>query len=123
MLASATLPRGAAAEVRIGDARVTVSTTVGARAVIDRSPLRIHFQKANGATVLAQLPGGNAGAVARPPLPRSQFGVAGPAPPTLYAPFGFTVGGRHVGQFPSGIWQGNLTRSPSTAPSTAPARS
>ena len=108
-LAGATLPRSAAAEVRIGDARVTVSTTAGARAVIDRSPLRIRFQKANGATVLAQLPGDDAGAVARPPLPRSQFGVAGPAPPTLYAPFGFTVGGRQVGQFPSGFWQGNLT--------------
>ena len=83
VLASATLPRGAAAEVRIGDARVTVSTTVGARAVIDRSPLRIHFQKANGATVLAQLPGDNAGVgrpSASPPLPvrRRRAGAADP---------------------------------------------
>ena len=62
-----------------------------------------------GATVLAQLPGDDAGAVrpsASRPLP---VRLAGPAPPTLYAPFGFTVGSRQVEQFPSGIWQGNLS--------------
>lgn len=41
-------------------------------------------------------------------MPRDQFGAAGPTPPTLYAPFGFTVGSADVEQFPLGQWQGTL---------------
>ncbi|MDX6582392.1 MAG: sulfoquinovosidase [Solirubrobacterales bacterium] len=108
LAATAALPGTAAAGVRIDDARVVVSAKGGARAVIERTPLRISFQTAAHRTVLAQLPGDGSASAIRPPLARNQFGSPGPAPPTLYAPFGFTVGSRQVSQFPTYIWQGNL---------------
>jgi alpha-glucosidase (family GH31 glycosyl hydrolase) len=98
----------AQASVSLGGQRIVVATAAGSRAVIDRSPLRIRFQDAAGRTVLSQLPGDGSASAIRPPVTRNQFGAPGPAPPTLYAPFGFTVGSRRVEDFPTYIWQGNL---------------
>jgi alpha-D-xyloside xylohydrolase len=97
----------AAAEVRVGERRVVVSAPDGERAVIGRQPLRIRFQDARGRTVLRSLAGGEA-SLERPPVPRRQFGPAGPPPPALYAPLGITVGSREVSQTPAGIWSATL---------------
>ncbi|MGH2986003.1 MAG: TIM-barrel domain-containing protein, partial [Solirubrobacterales bacterium] len=58
--------------------------------------------------VLAGLAAGGEETLARPPVPRQQFGTQGPPPPALYAPLGFTVGSRQVSQTPGGIWEGTL---------------
>ena len=101
-------PGAADAAVEINETQAIVTAKGGARAVIERAPLRISFQDAAHRTVLAQLPGDGSASAIRPPVARNQFGSPGPAPPTLYAPFGFTVGSRSVSQVPTYIWQGNL---------------
>jgi alpha-glucosidase len=98
----------AEAAVKIGSDRVVVTTPAGARAIVERSPLRISFLDASGRKVLRQVaPSGSAVAVV-PPTPHVQFGMNGPPPPTLYAPLGFLVGTHQVDQFPASQWQGVL---------------
>jgi alpha-glucosidase (family GH31 glycosyl hydrolase) len=95
----------AATEVRSGSATVDAN---GASARIGFDPFRITFAGADGTTVLRGLPGRAGGSQTVPGVPRSQFGVPGPVPPTLYAPLTFLVGAVDIGQFPSFQWNGNL---------------
>ncbi len=107
-LAAAFLAGPASAAVEIGPDRIEV-TGPGAGVVIDRTPLRITYTDGDGRPVLSGLRGKDAAKTTVPGLPRSQFGVAGPAPPTLYRPFAFLVGTHSITQIPAQQWQGNLS--------------
>lgn len=101
------LAGGANAATRIGDERATVATP-GAAAQIRFDPLRISFADGRGRTVLRGLRGRPGARQVVPAVPRSQFGVLDPPPPTLYAPLSFLVGSVSIGQYPTFQWNGNL---------------
>src|SRR3954453_4578437 len=97
----------ASADVRIGHEKVVVTAPGGARAIIDRSPFWLRFQKARGDTVLSEV-SGDQDTMVEPPYAQNEFGQVGPAAPTLYAPLGFVVGAHHVNQAAAGQWVWNL---------------
>ena len=98
----------ARAAVQISPDRVVVSGN-GTGAVITRSPFRMTFTDGAGRTVLGEV--ANTGqapfpvAPAPSPVPLGQDALRRPA---LYAPLGFTVGGRVNVQAPAGQYVGNL---------------
>lgn len=107
LAASAALTAVPAAEgaVQIGDRQVVVQGR-GARAVIDRAPLRIAFQDGAGRTVLQQVQPG-------PPQPTGgvtpePLGFDAMPEPRAYAPFAFEVGGEQNFQHPGGLYTGNM---------------
>src|SRR5918997_1847296 len=89
---TAVLAPAAHAAVDIGPERVTVSTT-GARAVIERAPLRIAFDRGSGTPVLQQLPNER---IEPRDLPRTQdpepFSLEREPDNAVYAPLTFEVG-------------------------------
>ena len=98
---------GAAAAPARAAGDVVVHAPGGAKAVIQRDPLRISFLDAAGRTVLRQsAPAGGSALVA--PTPEVQFGTLTPPPPALYAPFPFLVGSHRIDQTRSGQWEGTL---------------
>ena len=113
-LASAVLASGliwvpaASADVRIAHERIVVSAPSGARAVVDRDPFRLSFEDPTRRRVLAEVAGPEIDSLARPGIPRAQFGAPTPPPPALYAPLAFTVGDAGIAQTPGGLWQGTL---------------
>jgi alpha-glucosidase (family GH31 glycosyl hydrolase) len=97
----------ATAAVSIGPDRIVVSGD-GARASIDRRPLRIQFQDASGSTVLAQVENTGQAPLPTPPAPDPQpLGADNADGPALYAPLVFTVGDRTNVQYPLTSWVGN----------------
>ncbi len=97
----------AGAAVRVDRDKVIVTARGGARAVIDRSPMRLRFEDAHGHTVLAEARAGR-DTLVEPPYAQNEFGQIGPAAPTLYAPLGFVVGAHRIVQTPAGQWVGTL---------------
>ena len=78
----------------------------GARALIERSPLRISFQDERGRIVLRQARG--SGPLPAPPLVDPLPGGADPLDgPALYAPFQFLVGMSASTEIPATQWVGN----------------
>ena len=97
----------AQAATRVGPESAVIEVP-GASARIGFDPFRIGFADGDGRTVLRGLRGRDGAERAIPAVPRSQFGVLGPPPPTLYAPLSFLVGSVGIEQFPTFQWNGNL---------------
>jgi alpha-D-xyloside xylohydrolase len=106
-LGAAAAPAGAA--VTIGPDRVVVDDPDGARAVIDRRPLRIAFEDAAGNAVLRQWRNDRLPAAPWAPTVQPEPTGALPVPKFgFYAPFTFEVGGSASAQWPHALWAGNM---------------
>jgi alpha-glucosidase (family GH31 glycosyl hydrolase) len=96
------------AAVEIGPDRVTVSTT-GARAVIERAPLRIAFDRGSGSPVLQQLPNER---IEPQDLPRTQdpepYSLEREPDNAAYAPLTFEVGAEERAQWTGVYWAGDM---------------
>ncbi len=95
------------ARVAVGPARIVLTTSGGARVIVDRNPLRLQFLDARGRTVLREV------ATDRRPLriastTQVEFGAISAPPPTAYAPLSFLVGAAGLSQEPSDQWEGDL---------------
>jgi alpha-D-xyloside xylohydrolase len=93
----------------VGPERVVVGVD-GASATIERSPLRIAFAGAGGATVLQQAVNERGGPFPIPPVPDPEpLGAENvPRRPALYSPLTFTVGVSRSFEYPAYQWNGNM---------------
>jgi alpha-D-xyloside xylohydrolase len=97
----------ASAAVEIGSERITVSTD-GARAVIQRAPLRIEFQDGEGRPVLRQLDNTRGAPTPGVSVEPEPLGTDNLADVARYQPLSFEVGGSASAQYPASSWVGNL---------------
>ena len=95
------------AGVRVSTERIVV-TASGARATIDRSPLRLSFADGSGKRVLTQVPNARPGPFVIPPSVEPEaLGADIVDGPSLYSPLTFTVGARVGLEYPASLWVGN----------------
>lgn len=100
--------------IETGEQTITLRSDGGA-AVIQRSPVGLRFETADGETVLASTPQSALPFSARALDPqRGPLGTDLPNLPPLYAPFTFVVGVATQLQFPATFWVGNLLASNTT---------
>jgi alpha-glucosidase (family GH31 glycosyl hydrolase) len=106
LVAAPAPPAGAAVE--IGPERIVVSTP-GARALIDRAPLRMAFDRGRGGVVLRQVANARSAPV---PLARTQdpepFSLEREPDNAVYAPLTFEVGEEERAQWTGVYWAGNM---------------
>ncbi len=97
------------AAVTIGADRVVVEDPDGARAVIERAPLRMAFEDASGRTVLRQWRNDRLPAAPWAPTVQPEPTGALPVPKLgFYAPLTFEIGGAFNAQWPHALWAGNM---------------
>jgi sulfoquinovosidase len=101
------LPSGAlAADVRVGPGDVTVESG-GARAVIERSPFRMTFLRADGDVALQQVPNDLPAPGAHATTDKDVLGFDAVPEAAAYQPFAFEVGGEAMTQWNAIMWAGN----------------